>query len=371
MQDDAIVQLENKFYISANSTYADNRIKVLNHSDTFGIFDRYGDIRQIGDEIQGIYHQGTRFLSESEFRINNFRPLLLSSSVKDENEILSVDQTNQLLAEAEGWPAVLKSTIHIRKSKFIRDGACYEKIEFINYSASPCRFTASFAFHGDFRDIFEVRGIKREKKGELFEIRHEEANLLVIRYMGLDQIERSTNIHFYQVPSHWETQEKAIYQVELQPQQHFIIDYVMTFNIGNQPLKVPVPFDEARTLMETDLEQAQLEFAHVFTSNEQLNHWVKQSQADLISLLAKTSGGRYPFAGVPWYNTPFGRDGIITAYETLWAAPQIARDVLLFLARYQATEVNSYQDAEPGKVIHEMRGGEMVELNEIPFKRYY
>src|SRR4051812_6387588 len=123
MNHDAIVQLENKFYISSNSTYADNRIKVLNHTDTFGIFDRYGDIRQFGDEVQGIYHEGTRFISESEFRLNGERPLLLSSAIKEENEILSVDLTNQLFTNEEHGAYIPKFSLHIKRSKFIRNGS--------------------------------------------------------------------------------------------------------------------------------------------------------------------------------------------------------------------------------------------------------
>src|SRR5437762_3029046 len=92
-----IIQLENKYFISVNSTYADDRVKVLNHADTFGIFDRWGDVKRIGEEVQGIYHNGTRFVSNLGLRLNGKRPLLLSSAVKDENEILSVDLTNPVL----------------------------------------------------------------------------------------------------------------------------------------------------------------------------------------------------------------------------------------------------------------------------------
>src|SRR3954466_404121 len=99
---ETVIQLENKFYISTNSSYADNRIKVLNHSDTFGIFDRWGDITPYGEAVQGIYHCGTRYLSESEFLINGVRPLLLSSAIKEENEILSVDLTNETFPEKDG-----------------------------------------------------------------------------------------------------------------------------------------------------------------------------------------------------------------------------------------------------------------------------
>src|SRR2546423_3008640 len=96
-----VIEVENKFYIATNSSYADNRIKVLNHSDTFGIFDRWGDITPFGEAVQGIYHQVTRFLSESEFRINGVRPLFLSSSIKEENEMFTVDLTNEAFAQIE------------------------------------------------------------------------------------------------------------------------------------------------------------------------------------------------------------------------------------------------------------------------------
>jgi glycogen debranching enzyme len=111
--------------------------------------------------------------------------------------------------------------------------------------------------------------------------------------------------------------------------------------------------------------------ANLFTDNEQFNHWINRSKNDLLSLLVQTPYGLYPYAGVPWYNTVFGRDGAITALETLWVAPDVAKGVLMYQAARQATEVKPLQDAEPGKILHEVRTGEMAETGEIPFKLYY
>lgn len=173
-----IIQVENKYYISVNSTYADDRTRVLNHIDTFGIFDRWGDIKQIGEEIQGIYCGGTRFVSDFEFRVNGNRPLLLSSSVKEENELLSVDLTNPMLYNLKTNATLSKGNIYIGRSKFIREGACYERISFYNYGSEYYEFEASFYLNADFKDIFEVRGIQREKRGEIYEVRHLPGNIV-------------------------------------------------------------------------------------------------------------------------------------------------------------------------------------------------
>ncbi|MER3471552.1 MAG: amylo-alpha-1,6-glucosidase [Chitinophagaceae bacterium] len=363
-----IIQLENKYYVAVNSTYADDRMKVLNHADTFGIFDRWGDVQQIGEEVQGIYHNGMRFVSNLDFRINGKRPLLLSSSVKDENEILSVDLTNPAL-QTDG-SIIPKGVLHLGRSKFIRNGACYEQIKITNYGNERYDFEISLRFDADFKDIFEVRGIKREHRGEITEIRHLPQGKVRIYYDGLDKVRRITQVHFSEKPDKWQGHDCAIFRVELEPHKEFTIEYAIHFLIGDEEKQL-LSFNEARQRLERELKELANILARIKTSNDQFNQWITQSANDLLSLLANTEHSKYPYAGVPWYNTAFGRDGIITALETLWLAPDIAKNVLRYLANTQAIEANEYQDAEPGKIIHEVRGGEMVAMNEIPFKRYY
>lgn len=363
-----IIQLENKYYVAVNSTYADDRVKVLNHADTFGIFDRWGDIKQIGEEVQGIYHHGMRFISNLDLRINDKRPLLLSSSVKDENEILSVDLTNPLLHDGDN--IIPKGVLHFGRSKFIRNGACYEQIKITNYGSEQYHFDISLRFDADFKDIFEVRGIKREHRGEITEIRHLPQGKVRICYDGLDKVPRITQVHFSQKPDKWQGHDCAIFNIELKPHEEYLIEYFIHFLTGDEE-KEWLSYSEAKRRLENELKESANILAKIKTSNQQFNQWILQSQNDLLSLLANTEHSKYPYAGVPWYNTAFGRDGIITALETLWLAPDIAKNVLRYLANTQATEVNEYQDAEPGKIIHEVRGGEMVAMNEIPFRRYY
>jgi glycogen debranching enzyme len=373
MPSKAVIELENKFYIAADSSYTDTQIKVVNHVDTFGIFDRWGDIRQWGHEAPGIYHEGTRFISGLEFRINEERPLFLSSAIKEEDESLTVDLTNDAFTFKikEEERKVQKGSIHIERNKFVKNGSCHERITLFNYGNSLAEIKCSLYFNADFKDIFEIRGIERTKHGDIFEVKHVSPRELSIKYKGLDSIVRQTKIMLLDAPEIWETQYMAQYTVSLEPHTNYVIEYSIFFNISDTAPQEEIGFDEAHSRLNQERKIVRESIPDISTSNTQFNKWIERSRSDMLSLLAQTQSGLYPYAGVPWYNTPFGRDGIITALQVLCIAPNVAHDVLIFLAETQATALDAASDAEPGKIFHEFRRGEMVELGEIPFKRYY
>jgi glycogen debranching enzyme len=354
---------ESKFHIAADVVNIDDRIKVLNHSNTFAIFDRWGDIHPHGKKVHGIYHQGTRFINKLELKINDQKLVLLSSAIKEDNEILSVDLTNPFLKDCN----IQENIIHISRTQFIRDGAYFEEIMFVNYGDQSCTMDISLSLGGDFSDIFEIRGMKRNVVANRPSA-EQDGHTIFLHYSGLDNIERITEIIFPDYIAVYNNIAKL--SLTLAPQASREISYSIFFKTSDQK-KTPLQHTDAKNLLHQELASARTMFAEIFTANEQFNYWLTRSRADLISLLANTPYGKYPYAGVPWYNTAFGRDGIITAIETLWVAPEISKDVLKFLATMQATELIPSKDAEPGKIMHETRDGEMANTGEIPFKEYY
>jgi glycogen debranching enzyme len=355
---------EDKFHIGGDIVYVDDRTRVLNHFDTFGIFDRWGDIHPHGKKLHGIYHQGTRFINKLELRINGHRPLILSSSIKENNQVLSVDLTNPAFEDCN----LPENILHISRSQFIRNGVFYEELLFNNYGSEPCSLNVTLSFGSDFKDIFEIRGIERKVEHPKHELIHEDGRI-IFDYKGLDEIHRRTEVDF-ECDGFEVKRNIYIFRLHLEPQQKHLIRYSIFFNAGDTKLDT-VQYTEIRKAMEEERQTSHRIFANIETSNEQFNHWLERSKADLLSLLSQTRFGKYPYAGVPWYNTAFGRDGIITAMETLWLAPEISKDVLRFLAQWQAKELIPEQDAEPGKILHETRSGEMANTGEIPFGRYY
>jgi glycogen debranching enzyme len=366
---DALVRLQDdKYYILASSSYADDKVCILNYEDSFGVFDRWGDIKQMGSGVQGIYHQGTRFISEMEVELNNYRPLLLSSNIKNKNEILSVDLTNPDMDSGDGI-MIPKGSIHIARSKFLQNGSFHELIILTNYGSDNYVLEFTLSFHADFRDIFEVRGMERKRRGKFFSPVSDGNNIIRLSYEGLDNMRRETQIQFDPSPDELES-ETAIYKINLEAKQSYSIHCTAVFQVQSHTLTFE-PYVNAYNRLTAALEKTKEVIPEIYTDNEQFNHWINRSGNDLRSLLVQTQQGLYPYAGVPWYNTAFGRDGIITAFETLWIAPDIAKGVLNFLAHRQAKKINPLQDAEPGKILHEMRSGEMAETGEIPFKLYY
>lgn len=366
---DTLVKLQDdKYYILASSTYADDRVLTLNYGDTFGVFDRWGDIKQFGSGVQGIYHQGTRFISDMELELNHYRPMLLSSAIKSENDMLSVDLTNPDIHEDHDV-LIPKGTIHISRSKFLQNGACHELITLFNYGSVTYTTELQITFYADFRDIFEVRGMERKKRGTLLQPSISKNNEATLAYKGLDNLERQSILQFDPDPEVLQ-ENRAIYKIKLNPKEAFIITCTSVFHTYTNPVLFE-PYTTAFNKIRTGMEKTRELIADVYTDNEQFNHWINRSKNDLLSLLVQTPYGVYPYAGVPWYNTVFGRDGQFTALETLWIAPDIAKGVLTYQAKMQATEHIPLQDAEPGKILHEIRSGEMAETGEIPFKLYY
>ena len=362
-----VIRVEDQFYILATSSLADDRTRVLKHGETFAVFDRYGDIQQLGLGEQGIYHEGTRFLSRLVLRVGRSRPLFLSSTVKDDNALLAVDLTNPDLT-IDGWVVVPRGTLHILRTKFLWEGACYERISIFNYGLIPVDMSLFLQFDADFADIFEVRGLRRERRGRRLEGIVEDSNIC-LAYEGLDGVTRRTRLNCSPEPAAASSSELR-FDVSLPPQGE--ATFYVTLLCQSAPAIAPrPPFEGAAAEAEHALKMARSENCEIFTSNEQFNDWLNRSIADIHMMITDTPHGAYPYAGVPWFSTVFGRDGIITALECLWVNPGIARGVLSHLAATQAEEVIPEQDAEPGKILHETRLGELAAVGEIPFRRYY
>jgi glycogen debranching enzyme len=362
-----VVRVADEYYVRASSALADDRTRVLKYGDTFAVFNRYGDIEAYGPSQFGLFHADCRHLSRFAMRINQQQPLLLSSTIREDNAFLFVDLTN-LDSPLNGGELLPRGTVHLFRSQFLREGSCYGHLRLINYSHQPLRVSLALHFDADFADIFEVRGTKRQRKGQRLPDQAE-GDTVVLAYKGLDGVVRSTRLVFSPAPVSLTTGE-ARFQMELEPKEERSISTTISCERDDSS-RVLAPFQAALYALQSVSDRTGIEDCCVATSSEVFNGWLTRSSADLRMLMEGNPEGPYPYAGVPWFNTVFGRDGIITAHECLWIAPHIAEGVLSYLAETQATEEIPEQDAEPGKILHEMRRGEMAVTKEVPFARYY
>lgn len=353
------------FYIPATNLPARPH-RTLKHNDTFAIFDSHGDIGAASGSSDGLFHCDTRYLSQLELLIDALQPLLLGSEVRDDNLHYYVDLTNPDIF-VDGSIVLLRDTIHIGRTIYLYEGSLRERIVLTNHGATPAKFRISMTFASDFADIFELRGVARSRRGVTW-AGTVDAGTCTLNYRGLDDVERHTFLNFEPIPTAL-FDSVAQYDVALAPGGSCKI-----FATASSRDAMPASTREFfRGLAGLHRERNELmrNTATVETSNAVVNEILSRSLADLYMLTTVTPDGRYPYAGIPWYSTTFGRDGLITALETLWLDPSMAAGVLRRLARLQADTSLALADANPGKILHEMRAGEMAELGEVPFSRYY
>ena len=356
---------ESPFYIPMTAPAARPRC-ALKHNDTFMVVDSHGDIGAAAGGPDGLFHADTRYLARLELKLDDMQPLLLGSNLRDDNSALTVDLTNPDIYRG-GRLVLAKDLLHILRTMFLWQGTAYQRIGLENHGEATACFDLVLEFGNDFADLFEVRGNQRPRRGACSS-RMLSAHEIGFDYRGLDGVVRSSVLHFDPAPARL-TVHRARYHIELAPGQSTSVFIAATSD--QAPVQRPMPFFRSLLAHRREMRRDTAGTTSIETSNNIFNEIVCRSMADLTMLMTATPQGRYPYAGIPWYSTTFGRDGLITALQLLWIDPRIARGVLRRLAAHQAVAVDPLNDAEPGKILHEMRGGEMAALREVPFAHYY
>ncbi|MGB7277221.1 MAG: glycogen debranching N-terminal domain-containing protein, partial [Pseudolabrys sp.] len=356
---------ETPFYIPGTGSSTRPR-RTLKQGDCFAVLDSHADIGAAPGGPDGVFFCDTRYLSHLEMLLSGRQPLLLGSVVRDDNSFLTVDLTNPdiYLNQKLVQP---KDMLHVVRTLFLLNGTVFQRLRLQNHGDHPFDVRLSFAFASDFADLFEVRGLRRKRRGTASaEVGKAE---VALTYQGLDGNRRRTMILFDPVPERL-SDSLAGYAFDLQPNESRSIYVTVNCDRGVEK-RIAVPFRKGLRAAFHERQAANRGMATITSSNHIFNEVMCRSMADLAMLTTNTPQGPYPYAGIPWYSTTFGRDGIITALQMLWCDSRIAKGVLRRLAAFQATTFNPLVDAEPGKVPHEMRGGEMAALGEIPFGLYY
>ena len=355
---------EARFYIPATGPATRPR-RTLKYGDTFIVVDSHGDIGTSAGGTDGLFHCDTRFLSHLELLLNGLQPLLLGSNVRDDNSQLTVDLTNPDIYYDQHL-VLPKDTVHVVRTIFLWRDTAYHRFAIRNYGDQAVDLRLTMLFDSDFADLFEVRGLHRTKHGAVdyaFD-----AAKAVLTYHGFDARKRQTALDFDPRPTEL-TATSAAYVIHLAPKAVKVL--FLTVGCGSPAPPKPAPFLRGLRGAHGELRRRSQNASTVISSNDIFNEVLCRSMADLYMLMTDTPQGPYPYAGIPWYSTTFGRDGLITALQMLWLDPRVAQGVLRRLAAFQAKTYDDASDAQPGKILHEMREGEMAALGEVPFGLYY
>ncbi|WP_204102344.1 MULTISPECIES: amylo-alpha-1,6-glucosidase [Spirulina sp. CCY15215] len=358
----------------------------LKDNDLFLITNTVGNISEsAGDDFDtslGLFCQDTRFLSRLELQIEGHAPTLLSNNA-GQGFALSVLCANPYIKG--GIPA---ETIGIQRNIALQ-GGLFEELIVTNYNTQAVSCEISLSFDADFVDLFQIRGFARYYQGTLMRQVQKESNdheswhipstvketeELILAYRGLDKILRESRIQFYQRPPDRLEGYTALWQLFLAPHETQIIGYRLQAIADNRSASVnptPINLSQAIALEEREENQWRETISRIRTNNSELNQIIERAEQDIYLLNQTFDREKVLVAGVPWFSALFGRDSIIAAQQTLIFDPDIARQTLILLARYQGKVEDESREEEPGKILHELRLGEMANCGEIPHTPYY
>jgi glycogen debranching enzyme len=346
------------------------RLYSIKEGETFLYADAEGNLDAEEAIGAGLYYKDTRFLSDYVLTVDGRAPLLLSTSA-DRPYASHIDLANQDLTAPDGSVAAAQGTVNIRRTRVIKN-RLYERIRVKNYNATSVTMTVGLTFSSDFADIFEVRGLKRSQRGKLA-LPKAGGRSAVLAYLGQDDVFRETRITFELEPTEVEVVGERIqvrWRLELAPSQTEVIGLEIEPRVGAGQAPAE-SFDSAVHQLRRSYEEWERSCTRIWTDNQLYNALLTRAMRDLRALRTPTPHGDVVAAGIPWFVAPFGRDALMTCHQTLMLNPDITRTTLEVLARFQADEVDTWRDAEPGKILHELRQGELASARIIPHSPYY
>lgn len=361
---------------------------VLKDGDLFAVFASNGDMngpQGIAGEAQskdGLFLRDTRMLSRLVLTLNQTQPIPMEAEVDDDAVVFRCDTANMRLIDSEGH-IFDPYQIHVSRERFLGINFLHEAVELTNYGLQNAVLDVVFDCYADYRDIFEVRGAERHVRGRHLAPRSTD-NGVIFSYLTFDNIILSTEIVFdvpvvvrgsrvhinLEIPAGKSASIHLAVRVWQEHPDSSKGEHPGGRSGGDFNQAVPdrtLALSTVRNRVRARIDRTQ----RITTDRPEFDAWLLRSSSDLAMLTADLPTGPYPYAGTPWFSVPFGRDGIIAAMQCLWLDPRLAAGVLDFLATKQATGTSEIRDAEPGKIMHETRAGEMARTGEVPFELYY
>lgn len=342
--------------------------RVIKENDLFLLTDDKGNIPENHSYGLGLYTKDTRFLSKLDIRINGEEPILLSSDA-NENYMAKILLTNPHM-EKDGDLLLWRESVEIERTRFIFNEVLYETMKLKNYYPKEVEFDFSLLADADFADMFIVRGFQTGNVGSRKGQTAGEQSL-TFHYEGADNLARRTNLSWDKKEEHINEAGEVFFRFKLGHAEEESVTFIIEPQIGEEMSKQISPPEEAMQKLSDSYQTWNKSITKVETDYLPLQRLIDRGIADLRVLLTDLGYGQFPVAGLPWFGVPFGRDSLIAALQMLAFQPEVAKGTLLTMASKQGKNKDSWRDEQPGKIMHEIRFGELANTNQIPFTPYY
>ncbi len=336
----------------------------IKRNDVFLITDQSGNITPPGATDLGLVWRDTRYLSHYLVSAPGRTATVLSNRIRN-NSLAVIDMTFTGALDGQEFE---HQYVHLRREQLI-DAGFQERLILSNFNLAPIRFSLVVRFSTDFADLFEMRGLQREARGAYLLPRTEDG-AVVLSYRGRDGLLRQTCLRFDPAPQSL-TPREARFDLELSPVEKTYLRIDVALLEEDRAVQASIPFVQALGDIDEEYEGWRQRATKIRSNDEFLDTGLSQNLVDFRSLLMNSGGMPILSAGIPWYSVPFGRDAIIASLQTLSVQPEIAVSTLRFLAAHQGRKKDDWTEEEPGKIMHELRLGEVARCGEIPHRPYY